>query len=411
MRFIKVMEVGAVVIAAVSAGAMPAFALYVPSRLFVSQFTDQQDILGTTATNIFTNSSGTTTNNLVFQNITPFPSSYTLEETGLTGSFPPDGQPGGMFERNEHQIRLATNGETSNGQAQGHKFQRRESWDIAFDVKMESPNVAPRKEAGLYFKSPIGNSIFNVTSNDGFYSTGPGTISEVYPDVLPGYAFSGGSGPLGDYNHNGTVDAADYTVWRDTLGVMDDGVDPPEDLRANGSNEGASLNTIDQADYEVWKQNFGMSSPPAVNYNLGDTLRIRLIYTPPELTDPELPDSGVAVDPNISAPGTIEYLISLNGGAVNDSGPLPFTNIWQGIPNGTQIALRVQNVATAAVVDDSSTVTFSNFDFNGDLPGTGLPGSASISIAGAVPEPGSLMLLAIAAWTIGLGRRRGRIVK
>ena len=23
---------------------------------------------------------------------------------------------------------------------------------------------------------------------------------------------------VGDYNHNGIVDAADYTVWRDTLG-------------------------------------------------------------------------------------------------------------------------------------------------------------------------------------------------
>ena len=374
MRFIKVMAIGAVVVAGVSAGTKPALALYVPDRLFAALFTDFQDILGTTATTTYTNTSGTTTNNLVFQNITPFPSEYVLDETGLTGSFPPSGTEGGMFERNEHQIRLATNGETSNGQAQGHKFQRRESWDIAFDMKMESPNVAPRKEAGLYFKSPIGNSLFNVTSNDGFYTTGQGTISTVFPDVLPSFAFSGGSGPLGDYNHNGTVDAADYTIWRDTLGVMDDGVDPPEDLRANGNNDGASMNTIDQADYDVWKQNFGMSSPPPVNYNLGDTLRIRLIYTPPELTDPELPDSGVAEDPNISVPGTIEYQISLNGGALNTSGPLPFTNIWQGIPNGTQIAFRVQNLATAAVVNDSSKVTFNNFDFNGDLPGSGLPG-------------------------------------
>ena len=36
---------------------------------------------------------------------------------------------------------------------------------------------------------------------------------------------------LGDYNQNGVVDAADYTVWRDTLGST-------TDLRANGDNTG-----------------------------------------------------------------------------------------------------------------------------------------------------------------------------
>ncbi|HEY4231918.1 MAG TPA: matrixin family metalloprotease [Lacipirellulaceae bacterium] len=55
---------------------------------------------------------------------------------------------------------------------------------------------------------------------------------------------------VGDYNGNGIVDAADYTVWRDTLGSM-------SDLRANGNNSGASAGKIDQADYVAWKANFG----------------------------------------------------------------------------------------------------------------------------------------------------------
>lgn len=46
------------------------------------------------------------------------------------------------------------------------------------------------------------------------------------------------------------VDAADYTIWRDTLGSM-------SDLRANGDNTGASADKIDQTDYVVWKTNFG----------------------------------------------------------------------------------------------------------------------------------------------------------
>ena len=54
----------------------------------------------------------------------------------------------------------------------------------------------------------------------------------------------------GDYNGNGIVDAADYTIWRDTLGST-------SDLRANGDNTGGSAGKIDAADYNFWKTNFG----------------------------------------------------------------------------------------------------------------------------------------------------------
>lgn len=53
----------------------------------------------------------------------------------------------------------------------------------------------------------------------------------------------------GDYNGDGVVDAADYTVWRNTLGSTDD-------LRADGDNSG----TIDTGDYVVWKGTFGTGS-------------------------------------------------------------------------------------------------------------------------------------------------------
>ena len=51
---------------------------------------------------------------------------------------------------------------------------------------------------------------------------------------------------VGDYNANGIVDAADYPVWRDTLGST-------ANLRADGSRNGV----VDQADYDVWKSHFG----------------------------------------------------------------------------------------------------------------------------------------------------------
>ncbi len=52
----------------------------------------------------------------------------------------------------------------------------------------------------------------------------------------------------GDYNGDGSVDAADYTVWRNTLGQN----------VANGTGaDGDQNGTIEQNDYTIWKTNFG----------------------------------------------------------------------------------------------------------------------------------------------------------
>lgn len=54
----------------------------------------------------------------------------------------------------------------------------------------------------------------------------------------------------GDYNKNGTVDSADWVLWRKTLGSL-------TDLSADGNE---SLN-IDQADRIHWRDNFGAAAP------------------------------------------------------------------------------------------------------------------------------------------------------
>jgi hypothetical protein len=51
----------------------------------------------------------------------------------------------------------------------------------------------------------------------------------------------------GDYNHDGIVDAADYSVWRDSLGQSGVG------LAADGNHN----NIIDSGDYSVWTTHFG----------------------------------------------------------------------------------------------------------------------------------------------------------
>ena len=60
------------------------------------------------------------------------------------------------------------------------------------------------------------------------------------------------AGVPGDYNKNGVVDAADYTIWRDHLGqnFQLDNENPAD------SNPGV----VDSADYAFWKSRFGATS-------------------------------------------------------------------------------------------------------------------------------------------------------
>jgi hypothetical protein len=55
----------------------------------------------------------------------------------------------------------------------------------------------------------------------------------------------------GDYNQDGTVNAADYTVWRDTLG---------KSVALGTGADGDGDGMITAADYAVWKQHFGDSA-------------------------------------------------------------------------------------------------------------------------------------------------------
>jgi hypothetical protein len=61
------------------------------------------------------------------------------------------------------------------------------------------------------------------------------------------------SSPTGDYNGNGTVDAADYVVWRKTLGQF-----VQRFFGADGDGSGK----IDDADFDVWRSHFGSGQPP-----------------------------------------------------------------------------------------------------------------------------------------------------
>jgi hypothetical protein len=58
----------------------------------------------------------------------------------------------------------------------------------------------------------------------------------------------------GDYNSDGIVDAADYTVWRNTLGQNNIG-------NMGKGADGDASGTIRQADYDIWKSHYGDAMP------------------------------------------------------------------------------------------------------------------------------------------------------
>ena len=64
------------------------------------------------------------------------------------------------------------------------------------------------------------------------------------------FAFTVQPGLPGDYNQDGVVDAADYTVWRDNLGQ-------PEGTLPNDIDGGQ----IGPAQYATWQANFGSTGP------------------------------------------------------------------------------------------------------------------------------------------------------
>lgn len=65
----------------------------------------------------------------------------------------------------------------------------------------------------------------------------------------------------GDFNADGTVDAADYTVWRDNLGRAGEDM-----LLGAGDRSGR----VDRGDYDLWKQNYGQTGQAGANSRTWD---------------------------------------------------------------------------------------------------------------------------------------------
>jgi endonuclease/exonuclease/phosphatase family metal-dependent hydrolase len=84
-----------------------------------------------------------------------------------------------------------------------------------------------------------------ISSSSPGVANGTVSIDVVFEVITAGIA--------GDYNDDGTVDAADYTVWRDTLEAS--GTSLPND---------PTPGTVDESDYLYWRTHFGESAGSGV---------------------------------------------------------------------------------------------------------------------------------------------------
>jgi hypothetical protein len=122
----------------------------------------------------------------------------------------------------------------------------------------------------------VAESFKNIANNpnDPVYASGTsGVIGYTQSPFMPVFSidnFRVEEALAGDYNRDGSVDAADYVVWRKTVGQTSPELDPNTfqvislgNMSANGAVSGncghntPNCEVIDEADYEVWRANFG----------------------------------------------------------------------------------------------------------------------------------------------------------
>jgi cyclophilin family peptidyl-prolyl cis-trans isomerase len=99
---------------------------------------------------------------------------------------------------------------------------------------------------------PAAGSSFNIITAGSLTGTFTADLPGISAGLVWNVAVSGTTMTLtvvaADYNKDGTVDAADYTVWRDNLGKT---VTPFTNGDGNGDGK------VDATDYSIWRNNYG----------------------------------------------------------------------------------------------------------------------------------------------------------
>ncbi|QDT70075.1 hypothetical protein MalM25_30200 [Planctomycetes bacterium MalM25] len=95
------------------------------------------------------------------------------------------------------------------------------------------------------------------------FQLSPGAVGEIANGLYIDDVFLGtdAEGLPGDFNADGSVDAADYTVWRDNL-------NSGFGLNGNGDESGGSAGVVDGADYALWQSQYGGSGAPSSQFGV-----------------------------------------------------------------------------------------------------------------------------------------------
>jgi subtilisin-like proprotein convertase family protein len=132
------------------------------------------------------------------------------------------------------------------------------------DLGPGSFTVVQVLRAGFEQTFPGGDGTHSVVAATGQRIEGVDFGNRLLPPPLPVAAGPSPAAPArlpGDYNGDGVVDGADYTVWRDNLGG-DGAAGIPGD--GSGPVAGVPDGVVDELDYELWQANFGsVLSPPS----------------------------------------------------------------------------------------------------------------------------------------------------
>jgi hypothetical protein len=147
---------------------------------------------------------------------------------------------------------------------------------ISFTASLSGTDPADHDSLGLWAEDQSGNlslivragQVFHIAAND------DRIVSQIWPAAtLSGLPvsfnenftlafildFTDGSQAIytasllslpGDYDHNGVVDAADYVIWRKTIGQSGNA------LAADANNNGH----VDSDDFDIWRANYGATT-------------------------------------------------------------------------------------------------------------------------------------------------------
>jgi hypothetical protein len=105
--------------------------------------------------------------------------------------------------------------------------------------------------------TPSAGDVFTILTASSVTDNGiemvDGASSPFYLMTGSGTSLLLGVGRQGDFNHDGTVNAGDYTVWRNMLGQS----------VANGTSADADgSGTVTREDFNIWKANYGQTANP-----------------------------------------------------------------------------------------------------------------------------------------------------